>query len=76
VLGIAAEVEGFLKAFATLKTLGDTLSRVDELATSLKVLKVDHERLQVQLRARESVINGLVPVYARQARVQADSRGD
>ena len=76
VLGIAAEVEGYIKAFATLKTLADTQHRVDELSQSLKRLQSDHERLETQLRARESVINGLVPVYARQARAQADSRGD
>ena len=76
VLGIAAEVEAYIKAFATLKTLADTQHRVDELSQSLKRLQSDHERLETQLRARESVINGLVPVYARQARAQADSRGD
>ena len=74
VLGIAAEVEGYLKAFQTLKTLSSTLNKVDELATSLKVLKVDHERLETQLRQRENTIDKLVPVYARHAQIQAELR--
>ena len=76
VLGIAAEVEAYIKAFATLKNLANTQHRVDTLAASLRVLQADHERLETQLRQRQNTIDKLVPIYARQARVQVDSRGD